>query len=115
MDIHFPSPEAVQYIFSYDTINASFPGKETARADWAMLPEAHTWKWTLAIAVLSNLSFALWRLWKFTVRPWIYPDEPREIPYWVPCKVQMSCAVTKAEQTSRFRYSVLEPDLLGVK
>ncbi|PVI04819.1 hypothetical protein DM02DRAFT_689708 [Periconia macrospinosa] len=26
-----------------------------------------------------------WRLWKFTIRPRLNPDEPKELPYWIPC------------------------------
>ncbi len=27
----------------------------------------------------------LWRLWRFTALPAMRPDEPKELPYWVPC------------------------------
>ena len=27
----------------------------------------------------------LWRLWKFKLCPYLYPDNPRELPYWTPC------------------------------
>lgn len=32
--------------------------------------------------------FALlaWRLWAFTIRPVWHPNEPKELPYWIPCK-----------------------------
>ena len=40
----------------------------------------------LALAALSTLfTLFLWRLWKFTLRPWLYPTEPLELPYWLPC------------------------------
>ncbi|KAK3682777.1 cytochrome P450 [Podospora appendiculata] len=26
-----------------------------------------------------------WRLWMFTIKPWLRPDEPRDVPYWIPC------------------------------
>ncbi|KID94729.1 Cytochrome P450, partial [Metarhizium majus ARSEF 297] len=29
-------------------------------------------------------AFVLWRLWRFTVLPWLYPDLPKEFPYWIP-------------------------------
>ncbi|QLI73895.1 uncharacterized protein G6M90_00g105150 [Metarhizium brunneum] len=35
-----------------------------------------------AAFVLSTL--VLWRLWRFTVLPWLYPDLPKEFPYWIP-------------------------------
>ena len=25
-----------------------------------------------------------WRVWRFTITPWMHPDEPVEIPYWIP-------------------------------
>lgn len=28
----------------------------------------------------------LWRLWTFTVFPWLNPKEPKEVPYWIPCE-----------------------------
>lgn len=36
---------------------------------------------TLA-AVLS--AWLLWRLWRFTILPMLYPDDPKELPYWIP-------------------------------
>ena len=35
---------------------------------------------TLALGWLS------WRFWAFTIKPAIQPREPRELPYWIPCK-----------------------------
>jgi hypothetical protein len=26
----------------------------------------------------------LFRLWKFTIRPLLHPNEPKELPYWIP-------------------------------
>ena len=95
MDTQFPSIEEVLYILPYDRSNASFNGLEAARIVRVMLVNGYTWQWALAIAVLSSLSFSLWRLWTFTVRPWIHPEEAREVPYWVPCKIQTSRAVQK--------------------
>lgn len=40
------------------------------------------WIWFLAVVLLPLL---LWRLWKFTIRPRLHPDEPKELPYWIPC------------------------------
>jgi hypothetical protein len=25
-----------------------------------------------------------WRLWRFTIRPTLYPNDPKEYPYWLP-------------------------------
>lgn len=42
------------------------------------------------IAIQSTVSvlltLLLWRIWKFTVLPMIYPERPREFPYWIPCE-----------------------------
>ena len=35
-----------------------------------------------------------WRLWKFSLKPWLYPDNPLELPYPIPCKrsnINISC------------------------
>ena len=38
-----------------------------------------------ALCILSTC-LLLWRIWAFTVLPALQPDEPKELPYWVPCK-----------------------------
>jgi hypothetical protein len=35
-----------------------------------------------ALVVASFL--CLFRWWKFTIRPLLYPNEPKELPYWIP-------------------------------
>jgi hypothetical protein len=35
-----------------------------------------------AAALVSLLG---WRLWRFTIWPLFHPEEPRELPYWIPC------------------------------
>ena len=30
------------------------------------------------------ISLLLWRICKFTVLPFLYPDDPKELPYWIP-------------------------------
>lgn len=37
--------------------------------------------------VILSLAWLLWRLWSFTVLPYFRPDEPKNLPYWIPCKV----------------------------
>lgn len=37
-----------------------------------------------AIISICLLSYLLWRIWNFTVMPWLRPDEPMPLPYWVP-------------------------------
>lgn len=35
--------------------------------------------------LLSTL--ILWRTWRFTILPLLHPDYPKELPYWIPCKL----------------------------
>jgi heme A synthase len=35
------------------------------------------------------LALILWRLWRFTVSPFLHPEWPKEFPYWVPCKFSL--------------------------
>ena len=86
MDVHFPSTKAIQDALSYDGIYTAFAAYEAARRDQFMHPEGFQWTWTLAMAVFLSSTLGLWRLWTFTVRPWMHPDEAKEVPYWVPCK-----------------------------
>lgn len=39
-----------------------------------------------APSILASVLAALlsWRLWSFTIKPFFYPDHPREVPYWIP-------------------------------
>jgi len=34
---------------------------------------------------LPTVSYLFWRLWEFTIKPSLHPDEPRELPYLIPC------------------------------
>ena len=38
------------------------------------------------ILLLVITALLLWRLWTFTILPWLNPNEPKEVPYWIPCK-----------------------------
>lgn len=31
-----------------------------------------------------SVGLLLWRLWRFTVAPVLWPHDPKELPYWVP-------------------------------
>lgn len=41
--------------------------------------------YTLQLAILFAGSLLLWRLWRFTLMPMLKPNEPKELPYWIPC------------------------------
>ncbi|KIM95614.1 hypothetical protein OIDMADRAFT_205961 [Oidiodendron maius Zn] len=36
------------------------------------------------VASCLILALILWRLWRFTVSPFLHPERPKEFPYWVP-------------------------------
>lgn len=38
------------------------------------------------ISVAFGMVMLLWRFWTFTIRPLLYPNEPKEVPYWIPCE-----------------------------
>lgn len=42
--------------------------------------------WLLWTLVGSSLCVLVWRLWTFTIRPYLRPQDPKELPYWIPCK-----------------------------
>lgn len=45
----------------------------------------------LSIILFSSLAILLlWRLWAFTVLPALYPDDPKELPYWMPGKLNFN-------------------------
>lgn len=40
--------------------------------------------------IVLPLLYMTWRLWMFTVKPWLWPDDPKDLPYWIPCKLPPS-------------------------
>ncbi|KAK3303784.1 uncharacterized protein B0T15DRAFT_284316 [Chaetomium strumarium] len=38
----------------------------------------------ISITAAAVLALLLWRLWRFTITPALYPDDPKELPYWIP-------------------------------
>lgn len=48
--------------------------------------------------VLSTL--VLWRLWRFTVLPWLYPDPSKEFPYWIPGERPTRKSTWKSDRTT---------------
>jgi hypothetical protein len=43
-------------------------------------------QWNFLVAI-TFVSYFLWRLWKFTLSPWLWPQYPVELPYSIPCKL----------------------------
>ena len=42
----------------------------------------------MQLVALVGGSLLLWRLWKYTVLPFLKPEEPKRLPYWIPCESQ---------------------------
>ncbi|KAL4959538.1 cytochrome P450 [Aspergillus stella-maris] len=40
------------------------------------------------IAGGAVLAILMWRIWRFTVQPILHPEEPKEVPYWIPSSKQ---------------------------
>jgi hypothetical protein len=38
----------------------------------------------LVVLGIAASSLAVWRIGRFTVLPIFYPDDPKELPYWIP-------------------------------
>jgi hypothetical protein len=62
-----------------EVLSASF---ELAIRGWLWLNEYPVLKVVAVILVL----LVVWRLWRFTVLPAYFPDDPKELPYWIPCE-----------------------------
>ena len=41
----------------------------------------------LQAIILLTGSLLLWRLWKFTILPLFEPNQPKRLPYWIPCEI----------------------------
>ena len=48
------------------------------------LGSPHTLQLPSIILISLLLVLLLWRFWAFTVMPALYPDNPKEFPYWMP-------------------------------
>jgi hypothetical protein len=33
---------------------------------------------------LGAIALVSWRIYRFTIIPMMYPDDPKELPYWIP-------------------------------
>jgi hypothetical protein len=41
--------------------------------------------WTVTSIVFAIVTI-VWRLWNFTIKPHLNPQDPVELPYWIPCE-----------------------------
>lgn len=70
-----------QFVMLLDTLSSQ------ARLAFDALPEGAQNNVGLVTGVIALFSvWLLWRLWRFTIIPWMYPDDPEELPYWIPSK-----------------------------
>ncbi|KAF2464462.1 cytochrome P450 [Lindgomyces ingoldianus] len=44
----------------------------------------YTWNRFLLTPAVGCVLLLLWRIWRFTVLPVLRPNEPKELPYWIP-------------------------------
>ena len=44
----------------------------------------YTAKHVVLSCLVVGAVLVLWRLWRFSILPLFYPDDPIEIPYWIP-------------------------------
>ena len=44
-----------------------------------------------------------WRFWRFTVQPRFHPQEPKELPYAIPCKFLALCNIPSGESSLMFQ------------
>lgn len=54
--------------------------KKMAFTDGMIQPAPHM----PMIIALSLAALITWRLWRFTVVPYLFPREPKVLPYWIP-------------------------------
>ena len=50
------------------------------------------WIWCPVVFFVVVL---IWRLWMFTIRPSITPNEVKVLPYWIPCKPLTTDSTTR--------------------
>lgn len=43
----------------------------------------------LKVFTATSALLLLWRWWRFTARPTFTPNEPKELPYWIPCEFSL--------------------------
>jgi hypothetical protein len=41
----------------------------------------------LSAIYLALFALGIWRLSRFTIIPLFYPNDPKELPYWIPSKI----------------------------
>lgn len=40
---------------------------------------------SLFFALFGAAALVSWRIWVFTIKPFLWQTDPKELPYWIPC------------------------------
>lgn len=62
---------------------------EHAQHVWDIISSEIKGSHAIALLILSLFAslWMLWRLWRFIITPALHPDDPKELPYWVPSEL----------------------------
>ena len=41
----------------------------------------------------------VWRFWKFSLKPALHPEDPKELPYWIPCEYRITFLIAPTALT----------------
>lgn len=53
---------------------------------WAQVLDTICDSTTLIVLLIGAGLLLTWRLWRFSILPRLYPNEPKKAPYWIPCE-----------------------------
>lgn len=42
--------------------------------------------YAFSIFLSVAIAWLTWGVWTFTIHPALHPDEPKQLPYWIPCE-----------------------------
>lgn len=45
---------------------------------------------SLTVTACLLLALFSWRYWRFTIVPFLHPELPKELPYWIPCRFRLT-------------------------
>ena len=66
---------------------------------WARVLDSIRDSITLIVLLIGAGLLLTWRLWRFSILPKLYPNEPKEAPYWIPCEFRSLAAAKIFFQT----------------
>ena len=77
---------------------------------FALLSASFSQKHPVIYAVIvALLMLLLWRLWRFSIVPVLYPHDPKDLPYWIPCEQEPSASInTRLKSTINPRYGSMK-------